>query len=246
MNRREDSCEISVVIPAYNEAGRIARTLQATVEYLKSRGRPFEVLVVDDGSTDNTVEVVEKLAKELPGVHCMRNPRNLGKGAAVKNGVFSARGRLIAFLDADNSTRTSDLDGLIRAVSEGASVAVGSRAHRYSVIPVKQPWRRQMAGKIFNFLCRLGLGITVSDSQCGFKLFTREAARAIFSKSTIEGFCFDVELLFLAGKLGLRVREVPVTWSDDRASRVRLGRDSLRMFLGLVTIRLNDYKRLYR
>ena len=103
-----------------------------------------------------------------------------------------------------------------------------------------------MAGKVFNFLCRLGLGITVSDSQCGFKLFEREAARSIFSRSTIEGFCFDVELLFIAGKKRLRVAEVPVTWSDDRSSRVRLLKDSLGMFLGLMEIRLNDYRQVYR
>ena len=244
--KTDSSCEISVVIPAYNEAARIARTLRSTVEHLKARGAPFEVLVVDDGSSDNTVEVVRKLSGDLPGIRCLQNPRNLGKGAAVKNGVFSARGRLIAFLDADNSTRTTDLDRLVEAVSRGASVAIGSRAHRRSVIPVKQPWRRRLAGKVFNFLCRLGLGITVSDSQCGFKLFEREAARSIFSRSTIEGFCFDVELLFIARKKGFRVAEVPVTWSDDRSSRVRLLKDSLGMFLGLVVIRLNDCRQVYR
>jgi dolichyl-phosphate beta-glucosyltransferase len=182
----------------------------------------------------------------MPQVRCLRNPRNLGKGAAVRNGVFSARGKLVAFLDADNSTRTSDLGRLIDAMSRGASVAIGSRAHRYSVIPVKQPRRRQMAGKVFNIFCRLGLGIGVSDSQCGFKLFTREAAHTIFSQSTIEGFCFDVELLYLARKRGLRIKEVPVTWSDDRATRVKLARDSIGMFLGLLKIRLNDYNGVYR
>ncbi len=246
MGERAASCDISVVIPAYNEAARIPQTLRTTVEYLKSRGETFEVLVVDDGSGDDTVEVVEELSRQMPGVRCLKNPCNLGKGAAVRNGVFTARGRLVAFLDADSSTRMSDLDRLIEAVRRGASVAVGSRAHRYSVIPVRQPWRRQVAGKVFNFLCRLGLGITVSDSQCGFKLFTRDAARAVFSQSRIEGFCFDVELLFLARKRGLRVAEVPVTWSDDRASRVRLVKDSLGMFLGLLRIRLNDHSRLYR
>jgi dolichyl-phosphate beta-glucosyltransferase len=245
LDTRED-CELSVVIPAYNEAERIPRTLRGTVEYLKSRGRPFEVLVVDDGSSDNTAEVVEELTGELPGVRLFRNPRNMGKGASVRNGVFATRGRMVAFLDADNSTRTSDMDRLVEAVRRGAAVAIGSRAHRYSVIPVKQPWRRRTAGKAFNFLCRLLLGITVSDSQCGFKLFTREAAGVIFSKVREEGFCFDVELLFLARKNGFRIAEVPVTWSDDPASRVRLLKDSLGMFLGLLKIRHNDYKQLYR
>jgi dolichyl-phosphate beta-glucosyltransferase len=235
-----------VVIPAYNEADRIPRTLRGTVEYLESQGRPFEVLVVDDGSSDDTAAVVERLSKELPGVRLLRNPRNMGKGASVRNGVFAARGRMVAFLDADNSTRTSDMERLIEAIQRGAGVAIGSRAHRYSVIPVKQPWRRRTAGKAFNFLCRLLLGITVSDSQCGFKLFTREAAGAVFSSAREEGFCFDVELLFLAGKRGFRIAEVPVTWSDDPASRVRLLKDSLGMFLGLLKIRLNDYRRLYR
>ena len=246
MRDKSASCEISVVIPAYNEASRIPKTLHTTVDYLKSRGEPFEVLVVDDGSSDDTASVVEELSRQLLGVRCLKNPRNLGKGAAVKNGVFNSRGRLIAFLDADSSTRISDLERLVKAIAGGASVAIGSRAHRYSVIPVKQPWRRRMAGKVFNLLCRLGLGLTVSDSQCGFKLFTRDAARAVFSRSTIEGFCFDVELLFLAQKRGFRVAEVPVTWSDDRASRVRLVSDSLGMFLGLVKIRLNDYGQVYR
>ncbi len=245
MNNR-DECELSVVIPAYNEAQRIPRTLRGTVEYLSARGKPFEVLVVDDGSTDSTVEIVEALSRELPGVRLLRNPRNMGKGASVRNGVFAARGRMVAFLDADNSTRTSDMDRLIEAVRGGAGAAVGSRAHRYSVIPVKQPWRRRTAGKAFNLLCRLLLGITVSDSQCGFKLFTREASRAVFSAAREEGFCFDVELLFLARKKGFRIAEVPVTWSDDPASRVRLFKDSLGMFLGLLKIRLNDYRGRYR
>jgi dolichyl-phosphate beta-glucosyltransferase len=244
--RTQEECELSVVIPAYNEAERIPRTLHGTVEYLKSRGKPFEVLVVDDGSSDNTAGVVEELSRELPGVRLLRNPRNMGKGATVRNGVFAARGRMIAFLDADNSTRTSDMDRLIEAVSRGAAVAVGSRAHRYSVIPVKQPWRRRTAGKAFNFICRLLLDITVSDSQCGFKLFTRKAAQDVFSAAREEGFCFDVELLFLARKKGYRITEVPVTWSDDPASRVKLLKDSLGMFLGLLKIRYNDYKGLYR
>jgi dolichyl-phosphate beta-glucosyltransferase len=140
----------------------------------------------------------------------------------------------------------SDMGRLTSAIARGASVAIGSRAHRYSVIPVKQPKRRQMAGKIFNILCRLGLGINVSDSQCGFKLFTRKAAHALFSQNTIGGFCFDVELLYLARKKGLRIKEVPVTWSDDCATRVRFARDSLDMFRGLIRIRLNDYNGVYR
>ena len=241
----EKEPRITIVIPAYNEAGRITPTLRITVEYMRSRKEPFEVLVVDDGSRDDTVEVVEAVGRDLPEVRCLRNPSNMGKGAAVKNGVFNARGELVAFVDADSSTRISDLQRLVEAVERGADIAIGSRAHRYSVIPVKQPWQRQTAGKVFNFLCRMGLGLTVSDSQCGFKLFTRSAARDIFSTSRIEGFCFDVELLYLAGKKKYRVREVPVTWSDDRASRVKLGRDSLGMFLGLAEIRLNDRKGLY-
>ncbi len=242
----EKSPHISVVIPAYNEETRIAATLRATVEFLKSSGLSFEVLVVDDGSSDSTVNVVEQLASELPGVRCLRNPRNLGKGAAVKNGVFSSRGRFVAFLDADNSTRIADLDRLIGAVSKGAAIAVGSRAHRYSVIPVKQRGVRQMAGKVFNLLCRTLLGINVSDSQCGFKLFTSRAARKIFSISRIGGFCFDVEILFIARKKGLRIAEIPVTWSDNRESKVRLFKDSLGMFLGLLEIKLNDRRRLYQ
>ena len=246
MENYDSGCEISVVIPAYNEAARIPRTIKSTVDYLQGRGVSFEVLVVDDGSTDETVEVAKKLTHELPEVRCVQNPRNLGKGAAVKNGVMASRGRLVAFLDADNSTRTSDLGRLMEAISRGAQVAIGSRAHRYSVIPVRQPRRRQMAGKVFNFLCRLGLGLTVSDSQCGFKMFTREAAQEVFPRCIIEGFCFDVEVLFIAGKKKFRVAEVPVTWTDDRASRVKLVRDSLGMFLGLLKIRLNDRRRLYR
>jgi dolichyl-phosphate beta-glucosyltransferase len=235
---------VSIIIPAYNEEGRIVGTLESVCAHMDERGEPYEILVVDDGSGDATCDVVEKTSADLKRsqIRLVKNPRNLGKGGAVKNGVSRAQGEFVVFLDADNSSEISDIDKLIHATSRGYDVAVGSRALPGSVIPVRQPWTRQISGKVFRFLCGLMLGIRIRDTQCGFKCFRRKAAEKLFGLLTISGFCFDVELIYIALKLGMRVAEVPITWRDNPDTRVRFFKHSLMMFLDLLDIQLRGRK----
>jgi len=239
---------ISIVIPAYNEGRRLGASLETVLRYL-GRG-PFEareVVVVDDGSTDDTVAVVEGLRAAHPEVRLLRNPGNRGKGYSVRHGMLEAAGDWVLFSDADLSAPIEELDKLLAAVAGSqAAVAIGSRALDRSLIAVHQSWFRENAGRIFNLLVRLIAGLPFQDTQCGFKLFQRQAAREIFRRQRIERFGFDVEALYIARKLGFNSVEVPVRWSHSEGTKVRMLRDSLNMFLDLVRIRWNDLRGLYR
>jgi len=238
-------CELSVVVPAYNEAGRIADTLRRIDSYLQARGLASELLVVDDGSTDGTAEVVRRLTAELatPLVLVSSAP-NRGKGHAVKAGVLRACGRAVLLSDADLSTPIEELEKLRACVANGAQVAIGSRKMRGAVIEVRQPFVREALGRVFTFLTRLVI-VPVSDATCGFKLFSHEAAAAIFSRLRLTDWSFDAEALFLASRLGFRIHEVPVRWSDTVGTKVHRGRDAVRAALGLARIRLNAARGLY-
>ena len=237
---------ISIVVPAWNEAARIPSALRQIVGYVEPRGNRFEVLVVDDGSTDETVQVVEQVCREIPAVRLLRNPGNCGKGYAVRNGMLDARGEYLLFTDADLSSPITEADRLLEPLESGYDVVFGSRALKPEWVFPRQPWLRETAGKTFNLFVRALTALPFRDTQCGFKAFRREAARAIFSRQTIPGFGFDVEILYLARKLGYRVLEVPVHWANDTRTKVHPFRDGPRMFGDLLRIRWNDWNGKYR
>jgi dolichyl-phosphate beta-glucosyltransferase len=228
-------CDISVVIPAYNEAERLGSTLERTVDYLSRRGLSYEVLVVDDGSRDRTIQVAEAFADR--GVRVIRHERNRGKGAAIKTGVLASRGAEVLLSDADASTPIEQLEKLQRKLPE-APVVLGSRAVAGADIRQHQPFYREVMGKTFNLIIRLAGVHGVNDTQCGFKLLQGEVAREIGAELTIEGFAYDVELVWLARRHGYRVVEVGVIWVDSPDSRVDPVRSSLGMLRDLVRMRI--------
>ena len=234
------SLELSIVIPAFNEEGRLAESLRRIREYLNRRSMQFEVLVVDDGSTDGTVKLVEGARGGFPELRLICNSGNHGKGFSVRRGMLEARGEIALFTDADLSAPIEEADKLLAALRDDAyDGAIGSRALDRSLIDVHQSRFREIAGIIFNLLVRSAVGLPFQDTQCGFKAFRMEKSRAIFELQRIEGFGFDPEILFLAHKMGLRIAEVPVRWAHNPATKVRVFSDSVRMFLDLVAIRWN-------
>ncbi len=225
---------LSIVIPAYNEAGRIVSSLQAIQEYVRGKTFPIETIVVDDGSTDNTLEVVSAEA----GIRVLRNPANRGKGYSVRHGVLEAHGELILFTDADLSAPIEEADKLLAAMeSTHADAVVGSRALARELIGAHQSAFREWGGRFFNLLVRIFTGLSIRDTQCGFKLFRRETTRRAFELQRVDRFGFDPEILFLIEHRGGRVAEVPVRWNHNPATKVHYLRDSLHMTLDLVALR---------
>lgn len=238
--------ELSVVIPAYNEERRLPVYLVEILAYLEVQPFSFEVIIVDDGSQDGTVEMVERFTAENSKVHLIRLPQNRGKGYAVKTGMLKACGKLRLFADADGATPVSELAGLKKAIDAGADVAVASRALRDDSHTVKSKFHRKLMGTVFNFIVRTLTVKGINDTQCGFKLFSAEAANSAFSLQRIQDFGFDVEVLYICQKKGCRIVEVPVNWTDIPGSKVKLLRDSLRMFKDVVKIRVNDWRGAYQ
>ncbi|HEX9188595.1 MAG TPA: dolichyl-phosphate beta-glucosyltransferase [Vicinamibacteria bacterium] len=230
---------LSVVIPAFNEARRLPATLARVREHLAAQGRPHEILVVDDGSSDGTAEV----ARQAPGagVRVLRHEPNRGKGYAVRRGMLAATGERRLMTDADLSTPIEELAGLEGAIARGWDVAIGSRAVAGARIEVHQPAYREAMGRAFNVLVQALLLPGLADTQCGFKLFTATAAEAAFSACRLDGFSFDVEALYVARRRGLRIAEVPVVWRNDAATRVSLGGGGT-AFLDLLRIRLAAWR----
>lgn len=228
---------LSVVIPAYNEATRITRPLEALRAFLAAHVTDAEILVVDDGSTDATAAVVRAMPADRVPIRLIALPRNRGKGAAARAGLAEAAFPLVLLSDADLSTPMTSLGPLHAAVTAGADVAIGSRATAGARLLVRQPWWREGMGRTFNRVVRRTTGLPFHDTQCGFKLFRRTALPLLLAPSRIDGFAFDVELLLRARRAGLTVVEVPVEWHHDFQSRVRPVRHSLQMLRDLWRVR---------
>jgi glycosyltransferase involved in cell wall biosynthesis len=238
--------DLSVVIPAYNEEFRLPKTLESVFSYLQTRPCRTEVIVVDDGSSDRTIEIVNASRKKYPGLRLVSNSENRGKGFSVRHGMIEARGAIALFTDADLSTPIEEADKLLAALkNEGYDGAIGSRAVDRSLIQVHQSMIREQAGIFFNRLVRWIMGIDFSDTQCGFKAFRMDRARIIFEQQRVERFGFDPEILFLAKRNGLRVAEVPVRWSHDAATKVNVAADGMQMFLELLRVRWSALRGRY-
>jgi dolichyl-phosphate beta-glucosyltransferase len=225
---------LSVIVPAYNEAKRLPRTLERVVAYLRDREPSFEVVVVDDGSSDGTADCVRAVGD--PRVTLVRNDTNRGKGHAVRRGMLLARGTRRLMTDADLSTPIEELERFQGRMDEGHDIVIASRALPGANIEVRQPWYRENMGRVFNLMVRLLVLPGLWDTQCGFKLFSARAAEEAFSRARLDGFSFDVETLFIARRRGLRILEIPVTWRNDAATHVGLLRGFL-AFVDLVRIR---------
>jgi len=236
------------VIPAFHEENRLPATLEKVFACLRSRDfGEVEVLVVDDGSRDGTAGVVEGMAATEPRLRLLRNPGNRGKGYSVRHGMLEAKGEWVLFSDADLSAPMEEVDKLLEAAkAEEAQVVIGSRALDRSLIGVHQSVFREYAGRFFNLMMRILVGLPFWDTQCGFKLFRADAAREVFSRLQLERFGFDVEALFIARLLGYRTVEVPVRWNHAEGTKVSMFRDSADMFLDLLRVRLYQMRGCYR
>ena len=231
--------KFSIVIPAYNEGARLGATLDRVLSYVSEQRWEAEVLVVNDGSRDNTAELVRERAKANPALRLIENPGNHGKGYSVRNGMLNANGELLLFTDADLSAPIEQANKLFSAVESGAEVAVGSRWLDPNLQAQRQSKLRQFYGRSFNLVLRILLGLKFKDTQCGFKAFRRGAAHTLFSMQRIEGWGFDAELLYIASHLGMKVKEVPVVWSDALGTRIHPLRDGLHMLAEVLVIRWN-------
>lgn len=211
---------LSIIIPVYNESRQIEGTLKKVHQFFISKNFDFEIIVVDDGSSDETAGLVLNLAKLLSGVQLIRLPRNIGKGGAVKAGALVARGKWILFLDADLSTAPEEFDKFV-SLMPNYDIIIGSRAMVGAVIKVHQSWWRENVGRWLNVILRLWLGLPFRDTQCGFKLFNQKT-KPLFSEQRLAGWLFDAELLYLASRQKFKIKEVPIVWSHDPTSTVRL------------------------
>jgi len=232
--------KISIVIPAYNESARIERTLDRVLRCVEDRRWDAEVLVVDDGSVDDTAAIVERWMVEFPRLHLVQNLGNRGKGYSVRNGLLQAAGEIVMFSDADLSAPIEEAELLIAAIEDGCDVAIGSRWLDRDRQTRHQPLYRRFFGRCFNGLTRLVMGLPYADTQCGFKAFRRDAAQVIFRLQRIERWGFDPEILFIARKLHYTVREVAVTWGHDERSKMSYLRDGAKMIEEIAFIRWNS------
>jgi glycosyltransferase involved in cell wall biosynthesis len=238
---------LSVVIPAFNEELRVGSTLEKVGEYLQTRNFETELILVDDGSSDGTPQILEEARERFPAMRVLRNEPNRGKGYSVRRGVLEARGEWVLFTDADLSAPIEEANKLIAAAeSENADAAVGSRALERRLIGVRQPFYREFSGRVFNVLVRAFTGLKIHDTQCGLKLFRCATTRRAFELQRVERFGFDPELLFLIQRLGGKLAEVPVRWNDNPATKVHFLRDSTRMFLDLIILRWRALTGKYR
>src|SRR5437867_4884452 len=229
----------SLVIPCFNEEARVGETLCVTLDYLAANAPASELILINDGSTDETGAIARKILGETDvATRLLENFPNRGKGAAVRSGLLAAREPIGLFSDADLSTPLTETLKLIEPIANGeVDIAFGSRALDRSLIGIHQPWRREQGGRVFNLLVRLATGLPFWDTQCGFKAFRLDVCRSILEAARVDGFAFDVELLLLAQRAGLRIREIPVRWNHAQGSKVSFFRDSVRMLREVIALR---------
>lgn len=229
----------SIVIPAFNEEARITRGLDHVLDFVQQQRWSAEIIVVNDGSSDHTPEIVREYAHRHPNVRLLDNPGNRGKGYSVRNGVLHSTGDLVLFTDADLSSPIEESLKLIAQIEKGADVAIGSRWVRPETMTERQPILRQIAGRFYNRFNRILLGLPYRDTQCGLKAFTKTAAHAVFSRQRIERWGFDPEILFIARRCKYKIAEVPVSWAHDDRSKINPLLDGIKMFFELLRIRWN-------
>jgi len=235
----------SIIIPAYNESERLTVSLPKVLDFIDRQTLQAEIVVVNDGSSDDTAGVVRRFALLHSEIRMVENPGNRGKGYSVRNGMLHAQGDVLLFTDADLSSPIYEADKLFAAIRDGADVAIGSRWLRAELQTERQPWHRQLYGRLFNLALRIVLGLKYRDTQCGFKAFTRAAAQTVFQLQTIERWGFDPEILFIAIKRGFWIIEVPVSWAHDERSRMSYLKDGMKMLEEIAVIRWNAFRGRY-
>ena len=237
--------DYSIIIPAYNESVRIIPTLDRVLAYIQQQGWEAEIVVVNDGSRDDTAELVRDYARGSAGVRLVENPGNRGKGYSVRNGILHARGAVVLFTDADLSSPIEEASKLVDSIHQGNDVAIGSRWLRADLQTTRQPLYRQILGRAFNLALKVVLGLSFKDTQCGFKALKQQAARDIFGRQIIRRWGFDPEILFLARQLGYKTEEIPVAWAHDERSKINPIKDGMNMLLDLFRIRWNSISGKY-
>lgn len=235
---------LSIIIPAYNEESRLRKTVLEMRQWTLRSSMKVELLIVDDGSIDQTLTVAKRLAEQWQSVQVLSCP-HAGKGAAVRAGMLAAKGHYVLFMDADGATRLTEISKLMAVLDEGYDIAIGSRVSTIPEVIVRTSLARKSIGRTFAVLVNLLIIRGIQDTQCGFKMFRHEVVKPIFSRQTLSGFAFDVELLFIAKKLGFRLKEVPVSWEAQPGSKVNVVIDSFKMLCDIIRIRwihrhLND------
>lgn len=236
---------LSVIVPAYNEGSRIKKTLIDIDKYLKRQNYSYEIIVVDDGSKDKTIEVINTLKPKIINLRLVSNKENKGKGYVVKQGMLEAKGEYRLFTDADNSTSIRQVEKMWPYFKQKYDIVIGSRNTEKAIIAVPQSWLRKLLGNIFNLIVQMICGLWgIWDTQCGFKGFNRKTVENIFPKLTINGWAFDAEILVLGRKAGYKIKEIPVRWTNDFKTKVRL-KGMIKMLFEVFKIRLNLIKKIY-
>lgn len=230
--------EYSIVIPAYNEERRLPPTLIDIIDFFDAHHPSYEIIVVDDGSQDNTSGITQKFEKVRDTVRLIRLPTNMGKGHAVKTGALNSHGNLILFADADGATPIAEFDRLLAAYKNGNEVVIGSRALKSNDTEVKTWIHRRLLGQLFNRLVNILVVPDIRDTQCGFKLFSRKSAQFIFHHQRAYRFSFDVELLLIANQAGIKIKEIPINWTNIPGSKVNLLLDSIDMFKDILLFKM--------
>jgi dolichyl-phosphate beta-glucosyltransferase len=237
---------LGVIVPAFNEEARIASSLTRIVEYYSAQPYTWHVTVMSDGSTDKTDELVAEFASKHPEITLLSYKPNRGKGYAVRKGMLEVEGELLLFCDADLATPQEETEKLLTRIRDGAAVAIGSRPLRESRLERRQPWYRELFGRMANGIVQLLAIRGIKDTQCGFKLFKLPVARDVFKRCTMDGFSFDLEALMIARDLGYRIDEVPIRWSHQEGSKVVLMRDGPRALRDLIILRLRSRRKRLR